>query len=192
MQRGAAVVAFEPGYAAFKDLCDNIRLNGCDRSIVPLPATLADRTGLRELTYAHAPGAAAHALRDREWRLGRTTPEGRYTQPVCTEPLDELVHRHRLPPPHAMRIAARAGADAVLRGAARVLARHRPRSVLVTIKDADQERLVSAAAAECGYQVRAAEGTGARAAVLLTPVPGQRARPWSALRRTTNRVRTGS
>jgi len=31
------VVAFEPGYANFARLCDNIRLNGCQHAIVPVP-----------------------------------------------------------------------------------------------------------------------------------------------------------
>lgn len=33
----ARVVAFEPGYANFARLCDNIRLNGCQHAIVPVP-----------------------------------------------------------------------------------------------------------------------------------------------------------
>ena len=45
----------------------------------------------------------------------------------AAEPLDEVVRRQQLPPPQALRIAVRSGADAVLRGAAEVLAAHRPR-----------------------------------------------------------------
>src|SRR6185436_17615377 len=35
--RGASVVAFEPGYATFARLCENIQLNGCGEAIVPVP-----------------------------------------------------------------------------------------------------------------------------------------------------------
>ena len=28
--RGAPVIAFEPSYGAFRDLCENLLLNGCD------------------------------------------------------------------------------------------------------------------------------------------------------------------
>jgi hypothetical protein len=69
---------------------------------------------------------------------GRESPDDRYTQPVCAEPLDDVVRRHRLPPPQAIRIAVRSGADEVLRGAAGVLETHRPRSILVMLKDAGE------------------------------------------------------
>ena len=48
---GAVVVAFEPGYAAFKALCDNLHLNGCDGSVMPISLALADFEGMGELKY---------------------------------------------------------------------------------------------------------------------------------------------
>ena len=47
--RGSLAVAFEPGFGAFKALCDNLLLNSCYRSVVPLPIAVGDRTGLLEL-----------------------------------------------------------------------------------------------------------------------------------------------
>ena len=193
LQRGAAAVAFEPGFAAFKELCDNIILNGCGRAVVPVPAALTDRAGLRALTYPHAAGSDRHALRDREWRLGREAPADRYTQPVCAESLDELVRRQRLPPPQALRIAVRSGADAVLRGAAGVIATHRPRSILVLAQGsrAGARRARRRGGArlrrgrgwvQCG---RFPAGPAVRARSGASPRP----RPWGALRRAAGRVR---
>src|SRR5688572_16802217 len=191
LQRGAVAVAFEPGFAAFHELCDNVILNGCSGTVVPLPLALAARAGLRALTYPHAAGGDHHALRAREWRPGREAPGEHYTQPVCAETLDDVVRRHRLPPPHALRIALRSGADEVLRGAAELFVSHRPRSVLVMLKDAGQAASVQAAATQLGYE---AAPLGASAATLRL-VPGSerpRPRPWGALRRAASRVRARS
>jgi FkbM family methyltransferase len=192
-ERGAAVVAFEPGFGAFTELCENLILNECGRSVVPLPVALADRPGLRALTYPHGAGTDRHALRDREWRLGREAPADRYTQPVCAEPLDDVVRRHRLPPPQVMRVAVRAGADAVLRGAAGVLDVHRPRSVLVLLKDPGQMDAVLGAAAAVGYEAGPPETSANGRELALRLIPGaaaNRPRPWGALRRAARRVRT--
>jgi FkbM family methyltransferase len=192
LDRGAAAVAFEPGFAAFNELCENIILNGCGRSVVPVPAALTDRAGLRALTYPHAAGSDRHALRDREWRLGREAPADRYTQPVCADSLDELVRRQRLPPPQALRIAVRSGADAVLRGAAAVVTAHRPRSILVLVRDAEQAAAVRGAAADLGYDTGEAGASAADSQVALRFTPGSaplRPRPWGTLRRAAGRVR---
>jgi FkbM family methyltransferase len=194
-QRGVVVVAFEPGFAAFHELCDNVILNECGRTVIPLPVALAARTGLLSLTYPHAAGGERHALRTREWRPGREAPDDRYTQPVCAEPLDDIVRRHRLPPPHAVRIALRSGADEVLRGAASVLETHRPRTILVMLKDAADAGTVEAAAAQLGYASGApVEPAGQGAALRLVPAggAGPRSRPWGALRRVAGRARAGS
>jgi FkbM family methyltransferase len=191
MERGAAAVAFEPGFAAFRELCENIILNGCGRAVVPTPVALTDRAGLRALTYPHAAGSDRHALRDREWRLGREAPAERYTQPVCADSLDDLVRRQRLPPPQALRIAVRSGADAVLRGAAEVVATHRPRSILVLVRDPEQTDAVRSAAAALGYDTDAGASTGAPP-LALRFAPGAatpRPRPWGTLRRAAGRVR---
>jgi len=192
LERGAAAVAFEPGFAAFKELCDNIILNGCGRAVVPVPAALTDRAGLRALTYPHAAGSDRHALRDREWRLGREAPADRYTQPVCADSLDELVRRQRLPPPQALRIEVRSGADAVLRGAAGVITTHRPRSILVLLRDPEQAPAVRGAAAELGYDAAEAGSSAPAPQLALRFAPGPaspRPRPWGALRRAAGRVR---
>ena len=191
LQRGAVVMAFEPGFAAFHELCDNVILNGCSGTVVPLPVALASRPGLRALTYPHAAGGDHHALRTREWRPGREAPGERYTQPVCADTLDDVVRRHRLPPPQALRIAVRSGADDVLRGAAEVIDLHRPRSILVLLKDADQTEAVHDAAARLGYRAApAGERSGQGVALRLAPDGDRpRTRPWGALRRAAGRVR---
>jgi FkbM family methyltransferase len=196
LQRGAVVVAFEPGFAAFHQLCDNVVLNGCGGMVIPLPIALAAKAGLRALTYPHAAGSDHHALRAREWRPGRETPGDRYAQPVCVETLDDVARRHRLPPPQAIRLAVRSGAGDVLRGAAGLLDTHRPRSILVMLKDAAEVADVQSAAADAGYAVAAPSAGGADGhGVTLRLVPDAerpRTRRWGALRRAADRVRVRS
>jgi len=42
---------FEPGYANFARLCENISLNRCGDRVVPVPLRLADANGLVRLVY---------------------------------------------------------------------------------------------------------------------------------------------
>src|SRR5688572_16912126 len=57
------VYAFEPAYASFARLCDNIVLNEFDDRIVPIPMPLAAATGLVSFTYrsVHA-GQSRHEV----------------------------------------------------------------------------------------------------------------------------------
>ncbi|MGE0592716.1 MAG: FkbM family methyltransferase [Vicinamibacterales bacterium] len=135
--RGALSVAFEPGFAAFAHLCDNVLLNGCGRAVIPLPVALGAHTGLLELQYPHAAGDDHHSLRADRWRP-RADPAGAsYVQPVCAERLDDVVARHGLPPANALRIGSARQAASVLAGAATVLGDERLRSVLVAVRGDD-------------------------------------------------------
>src|SRR5207237_7374841 len=61
----AQVVAIEPASANYAALCDNIRLNGREDRIVPLPVALAEETRLQTLgSQDVSAGAAGHALED--------------------------------------------------------------------------------------------------------------------------------
>lgn len=135
VERGGLAVAFEPGFASFTRLCDNLLLNGCYRSVIPVPVALSDDSSLSEMVYAHTPGEDGHALNGRRWRPRSDRFESRYTQPVCAERLDDLAARQRLPSPHILRVNVRAGAERVLQGAADVLRQPQLRSVLVTMPD---------------------------------------------------------
>src|SRR5205085_779682 len=76
--RSASVVAFEPGYASFARLCENIQINGCGEAIVPVPMPLSDTVGLVTFTYRSLePGQSRHVL-------GPTLGGSPYAQPMCS------------------------------------------------------------------------------------------------------------
>ena len=139
--RGATVVAFEPGYAAYKDLCDNLLLNGCDGAVAPLPVALADFEGFGRLKFPLGhPGQSRHAVHAEPWKPRRPAGEGRpLVQPVCATSLDRAVERYELPPANHLRIGNLASVRAVIDGAAATLALGSLRTVFVTMLDADRE-----------------------------------------------------
>jgi FkbM family methyltransferase len=191
MHRGATCVAFEPGFASFKRLCDNLLLNGCSRSVIPLPIALGDRAGLRGLEYAGEAGGHGHSLTSREWRSGRDTIDAHYTQPVCAERLDEVAERHRLPRPHVMRIAVRRGATAVVRGADALLRDPALRSVLASVRGDEEADAVAQALQPYGFAVAAAAGNDRNRTVILlrTEALEGAGRAAGLLRRVTERMR---
>ena len=123
-RRGAVVVAFEPGYAVFGQLCDNVLLNGCEATVVPVPIALAARDALAEIKYIQGqPGELGYAVRDDvEWRVKHRGKNKPYLQPACLARLDTVVEQYRLPSPHHLRISPLMSADAVLAGATATLA----------------------------------------------------------------------
>ena len=136
--RRAHVLAFEPGYATFAKLCDNIQLNGCQFSIAPIPLPLSDATGLVTFKYrSNHPGQSRHALRDSRWRFRDEGVAGaHYEQPVCAISLDTAIAQFRLPEPAHIKLDVDGAEARVLAGAARTLQAKALRTLLVEIDNA--------------------------------------------------------
>ena len=124
---GAVVIAFEPGYAVFNELCDNVRLNGGDGSVTALSIALADFEGLGELKYPSGlAGRQTHRLRSTGWRVKKAAADDRnFKQPACVMPLDLVVQRFGLPAPGHLRASNPESTVCVLMGAQDLLARSR-------------------------------------------------------------------
>jgi FkbM family methyltransferase len=150
---GAVVVAFEPGYAAFQALCENLQLNGCDGLVVPLPLALADFEGVGDLKYpAGRAGRHRHVVKPTRWHPRRSARDERgFRQPVCAVPLDLLRRRYELPAPNHLRMANPDSAAAVLRGATETLALPSMRTIFLTIAAEEGDDI--AARLEPGWHV---------------------------------------
>ncbi len=130
--RNALAFAFEPGFATFKRLCENILFNDCRQTVVPLPLAAGDRAGLLELEYPeNAAGEDRHRLKPAQWRRRPYDAESNYVQPVCVDRLDEIITRHGLPRPMHIRLNVPRWADSVVRGAGQTLADPALKSVLI-------------------------------------------------------------
>lgn len=141
----ARVVAFEPGYASFARLCDNIQLNGCQHMIVPVPIPLADKSGVFGFKYRTVdPGQSRHKLKSDPWHFRGPTPgAARYEQPVLAMTLDDVVSTFRLPEPHHLKIDVDGAEDRVLVGARRTLKSAALRSVLIEADETKWPRVVA-------------------------------------------------
>ena len=123
----ARVVAFEPGYASYAALCDNVVLNGLEDAVTPLPVVLGERAELATLSYGGTDAGA------RTFSAG-TSLSVAYRQPVLVHRLDDLVEQLELPPPTLVKLDVDGAEASVLAGAARTIARPELRSLLVEVE----------------------------------------------------------
>lgn len=136
------VVSFEPSYASFAHLCDNIVLNGLAEVILPVPLPLGARTMLAALNYHKlVPGHARHAVGGDADARG-TAPV--YQQPVLLTRLDDLVDGYRLPLPSFIKIDVDGAEPDVLEGAARTLANPRVRELMIEVDEANTDTVLRA------------------------------------------------
>jgi FkbM family methyltransferase len=142
---GAIVIAFEPGYGVFAELCENVRLNGCDGSVTALPLALADFEGLAELKYPTGlAGRQSHSLRAAGWRVKKAAADDRnFKQPVCAMPLDHVVQRFGLPAPSHVRASNPESTVCALAGAQDLLARDSLKSLLLTFPTEERDGVVN-------------------------------------------------
>jgi FkbM family methyltransferase len=140
------VVAFEPAYATYAALCDNVVLNGFEQVVVPLPVALSAAPGLVELRYSSVePGAAEHGLGG---------ADAAYRQRILSLRLDDLVSQFALPAPTLLKIDVDGAEAAVLAGATQALASPALRSILVEIRRDRSDEIVTLLAG-AGFAVRA-------------------------------------
>ncbi|HLG55040.1 MAG TPA: hypothetical protein VI485_06890 [Vicinamibacterales bacterium] len=142
---GAVVVAFEPGFASFNALCENVRINGCDGSVIPLPVALADFDGMGELKYPTGlAGWHGHGVKPLPWRVKRSSGEERTVkQPVYAMSLDQVVPRYALPAPHHLRLGNPRTAAQVLAGATGVLKSSTLKTIVFTMPSEESDALAA-------------------------------------------------
>jgi len=152
--RGATVVAFEPGYAAFRDLCEHLLLNACDGSVVPIPLALSDFEGLGGLKFSLGlPGQHRHVVRPEPWHVRRPSGEDRaLVQSSCVTTLDAVVQRYGLPKPNHLLLVDPGSAGAILGGAKHVLASAALKTIFATLLEEESEALTRLVA-PCGWRV---------------------------------------
>jgi FkbM family methyltransferase len=132
------VVAFEPGYATFASLCENVKLNDASERVTPLPVALGSETGLSTIGYRETgAGSAQHAVGGERSRA----EEGEllYSQPLMLQSLDDVRRRFELPDPAHVKLDVDGPELAVLEGAVETLALPSLRSLMVELSVASAE-----------------------------------------------------
>ena len=127
------VIAFEPSYANYARLCENIVLNQLDATVIPVPLPVSNTNGLQAFSYrSAAPGQSRHGFRGELWN-GNERGSKYYTQPMLAMTLDDLVERFGLPAPTHVKIDVDGAERHVLAGATRTLSDASVRSLMIEI-----------------------------------------------------------
>lgn len=135
--RGAKVLAFEPHFANYFQLCQNIMLNGLQEAVTPLCLAIARGKRLSTMNLAHVDfGSALSSFdSDRDYRGRRF--DVAYRQGMIGYGLDELAADFDLPSPDHIKIDVDGIELDIVKGARRLLADERIRSVSVELVDTD-------------------------------------------------------
>jgi FkbM family methyltransferase len=171
------VYAFEPSYATFAALCENIVLNRCGRAIVPLHVAVGAETGMVPFQLSTTtPGAAMHSGTRPDQSLAETAPMLR----VPGYRLDDLVEKLGLQPPNHLKVDVDGTELDVLEGARRTLASPQLRSFLIEIDHTLIDPIV-AIAEEAGLRVGSihprGDGTLYSNYIFVRPGPGDAPEP---------------
>ena len=167
---GAVVVAVEPGYAAFKALCENLHRNECDGSVMPISLALADFEGMGELKYpAGLGGWSGHSIKPAAWRVRRASGgEGSVRQPAYALPLDQAMSRYGLPAPQHLRLGNAHSVERVIGGAPALLKSESLKTIVFTLPADEGEILAGRLAPLKWYVTRHTPMTRGRAHVVLS------------------------
>ena len=134
------VIAFEPGFATFARLCENIRLNNFTGVIVPVPVPLSHRPGLQRFRYkSMEPGQSRHRFSAQAWN---PTDKIKSTeQPMLAMSLDQAIRDFGVPRPTLIKLDVDGAETLVLQGGSETVRHPALRSVIAEI-DPDCEAAV--------------------------------------------------
>lgn len=115
------IYAFEPGYANYAALCDNLKLNSASDVIHAFPVGLGDETGLARFYYSDVmTGASRHSLgQPLDHNHQPFSPVFGHT--VLTWRLDDFIAQYRLPWPTHLKLDVDGTEFRILKGATRAL-----------------------------------------------------------------------
>jgi FkbM family methyltransferase len=135
------VVAFEPGFSTFPQLCRNIIVNGCADRVIPLNIALSDQCGPMVFRYSSVEaGAAEHiGLSSGLNASGQSTSTVVFEQQMWTHTLDDAISQFGLPAPQHIKIDVDGHELAILRGAHRTLTGGTVRSLQIEIGTSDPD-----------------------------------------------------
>jgi FkbM family methyltransferase len=145
LRNRGAVIAFEPGYASYARLCENIALNGVPGLVVPFPLPLWSEAGIVSFKYRSLePGQSRHRMWRNERSLsGEHEDGGDNVHPVVAVTLDQAIEVLKIPPPTLIKLDVDGAELHVLTGALRTLARPNLRSLLIEIERKQTDAVVS-------------------------------------------------
>lgn len=139
VKRNCSVVAFEPESQNYSCLNRNIYLNSLSEKVTALNVGLHEHTSVEYLYLGTMEsGAANHSIgQSIDWRGKAYQPA--FRQAVLAYSLDSLIEEFQLPFPHYMKIDVDGNEPRILQGAHKTLRNHLLRSVLIEMRESDNE-----------------------------------------------------
>ena len=131
------VLAFEPSFSNYAQLCRNIFLNSCEERIIPLHVALSDRTGVDNFYYHDlSPGVALHSLGKSENQRNDLLA---FRQCVLAFKLDDIVEQFGFPLPTHLKIDVDGTELQILIGAAKTVSNRTVRSIMLELEEGSEE-----------------------------------------------------
>jgi len=132
------VYAFEPAFPSFNQLCNNVLINDCQDSIIPLQLALSAETCLEHFNYYSLdPGRAFNSLGDASLSDGNSFSPV-YIQNVISYKIDDLISQFGLPIPNHIKIDVDGFEIKVLKGANNTLASDDLKTLLIEVDEANE------------------------------------------------------
>ncbi|MBI5526033.1 MAG: FkbM family methyltransferase [Deltaproteobacteria bacterium] len=127
------VYAIEPSRSTFAALCRNIRINKCQKNVIPFQVALSNSVGVQELVLSDmSPGAASHTLRplDADGAEGNDLGE---SEPVLSLTIDSMIEQFKLAMPNMVKIDVDGAEENVINGGRETFWSPEVKSVLVEV-----------------------------------------------------------
>ena len=131
------IYAFEPGYANYAALCDNLKINAASGEITAFPVALGETTGTATFFYSDVTAAASgHTLGEAvDYKQQPFAPA--FSHQVLTWTLDEFIQQYRLPWPTHLKIDVDGTEFGIFRGAPKTL--ERLQHLIVELNERDSQ-----------------------------------------------------
>jgi FkbM family methyltransferase len=151
-RRGLTVLAFEPAPNTYAALCRNLAENGLELGAYCL--ALGERTCLGTLHMTHIHTASVYNAFEQDVDSAGRKMSIEYRQAAVGVTADDLVELFRAPPPTHIKLDVDSTEAAILRGAGRLLASRRTRSVLVehTAQPSAQNAIIDEIMTTAGFK----------------------------------------
>jgi FkbM family methyltransferase len=144
------VFAFEPGFASFAALCENVALNGFSNRIVPIQLPLSDAGGVICFKYRSTEaGESRHAMLKAKAINGEST---KFRQLMVAMSLDDLRSVAGIPMPNIIKLDVDGAETAVISGALRTLTAPGCHSIIAEIQN-DQFEFIAGSLSAIGFKV---------------------------------------
>jgi FkbM family methyltransferase len=138
-QGSGKVYSFEPSFLNFPQLCRNIALNNCSKSVIPLQVALSNETRLDDFFYNNlTPGGATHNLGSPVDQMGESF-QSVFQQSVMSFSLDDLIRIFKIPEPNHIKIDVDGIEYAVLQGAEKILNGSSINSIILELNEVKGE-----------------------------------------------------